>query len=101
LGTRIEIEGTGNRQNEVCQGHVELNDVQYLLAGRNYEVTFPVKPERKPWNASAHIVWEGPDMTDIYTGREYAGYMGSDDHDQDEKEFQAQMIAYSKCIRGG
>jgi hypothetical protein len=40
-------------------------------------------------------------MTDIYTGREYAGYMGSDDHDQDEKEFQAQMIAYSKCIRGG
>jgi hypothetical protein len=60
---------------------------------RDYNVEFPVKPERKPWNATAYRTFPVPDMNDIYIGRDYGGQFMNDD--ADEKDFQTQLEAYS------
>lgn len=111
--TRLWVNGTGCKDIELWELGLRLKEraivkVRYVflhtkrtevLKTRDYNVDFPLKPERKPFNASAHIHFNGPDMNDIYTGREYGGYFGN--HDQDDKEYQAKMDKYSeRALRG-
>jgi len=54
---------------------------------RNPDVEFPVKPEREPYNYTAHMGQD--DHNDVYTGR-YGWTMGRND-----MEYELQIEAYS------
>jgi hypothetical protein len=55
--------------------------------GRNPDIEFPVKPEREPFNYTAHMGQD--DHNDVYTGR-YGWTMGRND-----MEYELQIEAYS------
>jgi hypothetical protein len=114
--TRLWVNGTGCKDIELWElglrlkeraivkvryvfPHIEVEKRTEVLKRRDYNVDFPLKPERKPFNASAHMNFNGPDMNDIYTGREYGGYFTIEN--QDEKEYQGKMDEYSESSSTG
>jgi hypothetical protein len=93
MGSGIEDEGEGNYQDSVRLPSLWICWIERKrkkLMNRNYDIEFPEKPKRKPFNYTA-IETRMPDMNDIYTGR-YGRYYG---HRHDDEEYEAKLEIYS------
>lgn len=94
--TRLALNGTGCH--DIVKWELGLRHKERaIIKMSNDDVEFPVKPVRKPFNATAMEERDlERDMNDIYAG---SGWSGVGFWDRDEREYEEAMKVYNDAIR--